>query len=386
MVTGDLLKQQMVGTLTISTVYLDWAAAAPPNRQALRLWQAMSRDYFANPNSLHNLGREAQGTLDHWRNRLAERMAVKPHQLLFPPGATAANKLVADLAQKEGVRLVCLAADHDSIRQLADRQLEVSPQTGTIDWSDLKLDDDVGILSLSGVNNETGICQPWSQVKAALKRIRDDRQQRNCSRPLWLHVDGSQMTTTANCQPQALAADLMTINGVKCGAPKRTGCLFVAGGLPLGGSGIDFERGTESLANVASLALSVIQAQNRSDSLRRRLGRLQASFESDLISLGGQIVGAESERSPHITGCYFRGVDGERLALAMSRRGFAVGVGSACRGLGDDSSTLQALGLSDDQIRGSLRFSFGWSTKAKDLQRAVKALAAIMATSGPTKN
>ena len=70
------------------------------------------------------------------------------------------------------------------------------------------------------------------------------------------------------------------------------------------------------------------------------------------------------------------------LALAMSRRGFAIGVGSACRASGEESSTLQALGLADDQIKGSLRFSFGWSTKAKELQRAVKALAAIMATSG----
>ena len=177
----------------------------------------------------------------------------------------------------------------------------------------------------------------------------------------------------------------MTINGVKCGAPKRTGCLFVAPGLPLGDIDSETERGTESLANIASLSLSVIQAQNRAANLSRRLQRLQASFEVDLVSLGGQIIGVEAERSPHITGCYFRGVDGERLALAMSRRGFAIGVGSACRASGEESSTLQALGLSDEQVRGSLRFSFGWSTRSKDLQRATKALAAIMATSGPVK-
>lgn len=376
----------MVGTLTISTVYLDWAAAAPPNRQALRLWQAMSRDYFANPNSLHNLGREARGTMDHWRDRLAERLAVKPHQLLFPPGATVANQLVAGLAKSQECKLVCLATDHDSIRQLADQKLAVLPTSGTADWSRLKLGDDVGIISLSGINNETGIAQPWPQVRAALRRIRDDRSQRGCFRPLWLHIDGSQMATTANCQPRALKADLMTINGVKCGAPKRTSCLFVAPGLPLEGVGLDTEQGTESLANIASLALSVIQAQNRADSLSRRLSRLQADFEANLVSLGGQIIGVEAERSPHITGCYFRGVDGERLALAMSHRGFAIGVGSACRDFGEESSTLQALGLSDEQVKGSLRFSFGWSTKAKDLQRAVKALAAIMATSGPAKS
>lgn len=376
----------MVGTLTISTVYLDWAAAAPPNRQALRLWQSMSRDYFANPNSLHDLGQRARGTMDHWRNRLAERLAVKSHQLLFPPGATAANQLVATLAKSQDLGLACLATDHDSIRQVADRQLPVMPQTGTADWAKLELDDDIGILSLAGINNETGICQPWGQVKAALRRIRKDRRQRNCSRPLWLHIDGSQMATIANCQPQALTADLMTLNGVKCGAPKRTGCLFVAPGPPLTGIGPDSEQGTESLADIASLSLSLIQAQNRAASLGRRLGRLQASFEAGLVSLGGQIIGVAADRSPHITGCYFRSVDGERLALSMSRRGFAIGVGSACRASGEESSTLRSLGLSDEQVRGSLRFSFGWSTRAKDLQRAIKALAAIMATSGPAKS
>ena len=372
----------MVGTLTISTIYLDWAAAAPPNRQALRLWQTMSRDYFANPSSLHDLGRQARGTMDHWRSRLAERLAVKPHQLLFTPGATAANQLVIDLARDQGFKLACLATDHDSVRLNADQQLSVQPETGTVDWGKLELDDEVGVVSLSGINNETGISQPWPQIKAALRRICNDRQERGCTQTLWLHVDGSQMVTTANCQPQSLAADLMTINGVKCGAPKRTGCLFVASGLPLDKIRSGSDQGTESLANIASLALSVIQAQNRAANLNRRLRRLQARFETDLVSLGGQVIGSDTDRSPHITGCYFRGVDGESLALAMSRRGFAIGVGSACQASGEESSTLQALGLTDDQVKGSLRFSFGWSTKAKDLHRAIKALAAIMATSG----
>ena len=86
------------------------------------------------------------------------------------------------------------------------------------------------------------------------------------------------MVTTSNCQPQSLAADLMTINGVKCGAPKRTGCLFAASGLSLNAISLGSDQGTESLANIASLALSVIQAQNRAASLNRRLRRLQAGF------------------------------------------------------------------------------------------------------------
>ena len=372
-----------------STIYLDWAAAAVPSRSALRLWQTIAREHFANPASLHRLGQAAETASQDWRSQLARTLAVKPHQLHFTAGATAANQLVLALTRDRGLKVACLATDHDSVRLAADLRLPVKPETGTADWAKLKLADDVGIISLAGINNETGISQPWAVIKAARRRLLQDRRRRGCDRPLWLHVDGSQMVTVSNCQPQALAADLLTINGVKCGAPKRTGCLFAseAASRTIDPAGHDqfslAASGTESLANVAALALAVGQAQARAEALAARLSRLQAGFEIRLTRLGGQIVGLGCSRSPHITNCCFRGIDNERLALALSHRGIEVGVGSACQaGSGEASSTLTALGLDDDQARGSLRFSFGWSTTARELQRAGKVLAALLATGG----
>ena len=370
------------------SIYLDWAAAAPPNRQALRVWRTMSSHHFANPSSLHGPGQAANEALQGWQNQLAQTLAVKSHQLHLTAGATAANQMVLAWAKSRGLKLACLATDHDSIRSAADYQLPVQTTTGTLDWPRLQLAADIGVISLAGINNETGITQPWSAVRAARSRLRRARRAQGIKQPLWVHVDGSQMITTTNCQPQSLGVDLLTINGAKCGAPKRIGCLFaaqVAGPAP---SERDFSwtdpatAGTESIANLAALAVAVAQAQTRVTKLARQLNHLQAGFELRLRALGGQVIGADCLRSPHITNCYFRGVDNERLALALSQRGVSVGVGSACQaGRGEPSSTLMALGLTAEQARGSLRFSFGWSTTARDLQRAVKVLGVILATS-----
>ena len=179
----------MVGTLTISTIYLDWAAAAPPNRQALRLWQAMSRDYFANPNSLHDLGREAQGTMGPlaptvwprgWLSSLTSYCSLRER----PPPTNWLS-----LWPKTGIlNWPALATDHDSICLSADQKLSVQPETGTVNWAKIELDDEVGLVSLAGIIKRNRDCPALASGQGGLRRIRDDRQKRGCSRPLWLHI------------------------------------------------------------------------------------------------------------------------------------------------------------------------------------------------------
>jgi cysteine desulfurase len=43
-----------------SHLYLDWAATAPPDHEILNKVKEISLEFFANPSSIHRVGREAE--------------------------------------------------------------------------------------------------------------------------------------------------------------------------------------------------------------------------------------------------------------------------------------------------------------------------------------
>jgi cysteine desulfurase len=76
----------------------------------------------------------------------------------------------------------------------------------------------------------------------------------------------------------------------------------------------------------------------------------------------------------------FGGIDGESLLIALDLKGIAVSTGSACAsGSLEPSHVLEALGLTRDEVRGSLRFSLGAYTTRDEIDYAVSVLAQTVA-------
>jgi cysteine desulfurase len=91
---------------------------------------------------------------------------------------------------------------------------------------------------------------------------------------------------------------------------------------------------------------------------------------------GVRVNGDKQRRVPNISNMSFDGVDGESLLIALDLKGIAVSTGSACAsGSLEPSHVLQALGLSRDAVRGSLRFSLGAYTTRDEIDYAVCVLA-----------
>lgn len=72
----------------------------------------------------------------------------------------------------------------------------------------------------------------------------------------------------------------------------------------------------------------------------------------------------------------FPGSDNERVVFALDDRGVEVGIGSACSASSEQPShVLRAMGYTDDEIRSSLRFSFGKETTKPQLENLLNVLA-----------
>lgn len=76
-----------------------------------------------------------------------------------------------------------------------------------------------------------------------------------------------------------------------------------------------------------------------------------------------------ARRTPNTVNFRFDGLDGEALVLALDEAGYAVSAGAACNeGAVKPSHVLLGLGLSTEQIRGSIRVSLGRYTREEDLE------------------
>ena len=66
-------------------------------------------------------------------------------------------------------------------------------------------------------------------------------------------------------------------------------------------------------------------------------------------------------------------MDAERLIYRLEEQGVMVSTGAACAASkGEPSRTLTAIGLSDSEIAGSLRISFGKDNTEADVRTAAK--------------
>ena len=84
----------------------------------------------------------------------------------------------------------------------------------------------------------------------------------------------------------------------------------------------------------------------------------------------------DAERTlPGIVNFRFDGITGEELLFSLDLAGIAVSNGSACSaGASEPSRTLLALGLTAEEAKGAVRFSFGRANTAEDAERAYTVL------------
>ena len=91
------------------------------------------------------------------------------------------------------------------------------------------------------------------------------------------------------------------------------------------------------------------------------------------VSLNGPDIG--EQRLPNNLNVSFKGLENEALLLYLSEYGVMCSAGSACssRTL-ETSHVLKALGKSDEEARGSIRFSFGKYNTKKEVNYLMKFL------------
>ena len=355
-------------------VYLDYNATTPLD---VRVFEEMRPFFLHEPGNAasrtHSYGHAAAAAVDLARKRVARLVGAGIEEIVFTSGPTESNNAVLFGLEAYGKKvgrthILASAIEHasvlDPLRVLYTRgfEIELLPVTsgGYVEPGELlrRLRPDTLLVSLMHANNETGVRQPLKEVASIVAET-----------DTLLHTDAAQTFGKDVEELQQAACDFMSISAHKIYGPKGVGALYVRRSgsrrLPLlpimygGGQERGLRPGTVAVPLVVGLGMAAELAS--SEFVPRQVADccMKRAFLESLGAVDHVVNGDSARIQPHVLNVSFPGVDGEALMFSL-RRTMAFSNGAACSSARyARSHVLKAMGLDDDRIASSVRFSWG---------------------------
>jgi cysteine desulfurase len=354
----------------MSRLYFDAHATTPCDPQVVEVMLPFFADRFGNAASQqHAFGWEAQHAVEAARQHVADLVGGRLRDVVFTSGATEANNLalrgVVEAAAATGItpHVVTVVTEHpavlDPCRWLETHGARVTrvPVRGDglvdLDTIAAAITPGTTLVSVMAANNEIGVLQPLADI-AALAHAAG----------ALMHSDASQAAAFVPIDMAAQGLDLLSYTAHKLYGPKGVGALVVrrASKAPLapqhlgGGHERGLRSGTLNVPGIVGFGEAARLARARRDADAARVGALRDRLWARLQALAGvHLRGAASPRLPHNLNVGFDELTGRDLMLGLTD--VAVSSGAACASTSAaPSHVLLALGLSESEALGSLRF------------------------------
>lgn len=374
-----------------SYIYLDHAATSPMNGQVIEAMTTAMQEVFGNASSIHKAGREARKYLDDARELLAKSIGAQAGEIIFTSGGTEADNMAilgtVYARANEGKHIITTQVEHHAVLHTCEKLerdgFEVTylpvDQKGRVAIEDVQkaLRDDTILVTIMYGNNEVGTIQPIAEIGALLRE-----------HSAIFHTDAVQAYGLESIDVNELQVDLLSVSAHKINGPKGVGFLYQKAGTPLasyalGGAQEKKRRaGTENIPAIIAFATAV-QVANE---LREEKRSLYNHFKQIMLAVFSQekiafhVNGDEVDSLPHVLNISFAGMEVESFLVNLDMAGIYVSSGSACTaGSIDPSHVLVAMfGQSAEELRNSIRFSFGQGLTEKDIQDAAEKTAQIV--------
>ncbi len=375
--------------------YLDNAATTRPSRAALdRMREALEQNY-GNPSSKHRKGLEAEQYIRTTTEILAKEWKALGKEIILTSGGTESNNLAligsALANRRTGMHLIATCFEHASVYQplqfLSSLGFRITyvpvDSMGHVKLQELlsAICPETILVSVMYVNNEVGAVQNISEISKAIK-------ERNPG--ILLHVDAIQAFGKYKLIPKREGIDLLSVSGHKIHAPKGSGALYVRDTVKIkpiiygGGQQHDMRSGTENVPAIAGFGAAVFESCRNMAAATETMYRCKEQLIRRAAAMEDVTVNAVPEgnlrsTAPHIVSLSFRGVRSEVLLHALEDYGVYVSSGSACSSNHPAlSGTLKAIGVPEELLDSTLRFSFSDETTEEEIDYAADVLEKLL--------
>jgi cysteine desulfurase len=348
-------------------VYFDNSATTKPYDQVIEVMKDNMENYYGNPSSAYSLGIKSENKMNECRDIIASTINCSRDEIIFTSGGSESNNFLIRGFLKPGNGVITTKIEHPSIlntcKYLESIGVKVTylnvDEKGKIDIDELldHIDKDTVVVSIMHTNNETGALQDIENIGKAIKKK---------SSRVKFHVDAVQAYGKYKIDVKKCNIDMLSVSGHKIHGPRGIGFAYLKKGLhprPLiygGGQERNFRSGTENLAGICGLAeASKIIYKNYENNFNK-VCELKNYFIQRLKDIPNVKINSIGEiYSPYVLSVSFLGVKGEVLLHMLEDKNIFVSTGSACSAKNNEySHVLKAIGLKNDEIRGTIRFSF----------------------------
>ncbi|HEY5525214.1 MAG TPA: aminotransferase class V-fold PLP-dependent enzyme [Clostridium sp.] len=162
-------------------IYLDNAATTKPSKRVIEELCSSMEIFYANPSSLHKLGRECNKKINDCRDELAKTINCSKDDIYFTSGGSEVNNFILRGLAKENLHIITTAFEHSSVKNtvnyLEKRGTRVTylsvDSNGLISIDELKsaITKDTILVSIMYINNEVGSIQNLKEIGEAIKSL-----------------------------------------------------------------------------------------------------------------------------------------------------------------------------------------------------------------------
>src|SRR5690606_25591662 len=311
---------------------------------------------------------------------LADRLGCTPKEIFFTSGATESIstvlKGIAQAYNRKGKHIITCKTEHKAVLATCESlgkqgyeitYLDVDPQ-GNIDLEDLRkaIRADSILVSLMSANNETGVLHP-------IEKIANICQEKD----VLFFCDATQHVGKLPIELQEVAIDILCLSAHKFHGPKGIGALFIRRKskpiqIPSLITGGNQEHGLRGGTYAVPQIVGMGEAVKRFE-FHSQIETIRDYFESELQQHieEARVHASGTLRIPNTSNVLIKHVRSTELMTKVPE--MALSSGSACvSGSRDPSHVLKAMGMDDEDVFCSSRFSFSKYTTKDDIDLAIQ--------------
>lgn len=347
-------------------IYLDNSASTPLLPQVKDKLLSIL-DIYGNPSSIHSEGNKAREIINKSKEIIANKLHCSSEELHFTTGATMSNSIIL---QRFIGDVFTTTIEHEDILLMA-KELNLGiidvDNNGNVNINRIKeicedyKDTTIPILfSIQLANSIFGKIQDIEKISKLIHSYPN----------AYLHVDATQYIPYFECDVQTLKIDSLSMSGQKIGCIKGVGLLYLSDALrdltrPLIWGKQGFIGGTENVSGIACMGVAFENLNYDNSNIIKLRNKL-------INGLDGTLVGTLENRLPNNICMMFEGLDSLSIVQMLNEKGICCSAGSACSS-GDNtpSTTLLAIGLTEEQAKSCVRFSLGRYNTEKEIDETI---------------
>lgn len=372
----------------------DQNATTPVNEAVLDQLIHATREFYGNTSSGHVVGVKASKHLEECRERVAKVLNIaNAEEVVFTSGGTesdnAAIRGIARAVREETQRdhLITCATEHRAVLSPCEWLKKWGfglfvmgvDKDGEIDLEEYisSVSSRTALVSIMIANNEIGTIQP-------IQRLAEIAHKNGA----YFHTDAVQAMGKIKLDVQELGVDAMSLSAHKFYGPKGVGLLYLKKDTPfrtymLGGTHENNKRGgTVALPQISAMTLALELADKKRTEKAGALLELRNDLTRQMLEKipGSHLNGRRENCTPNTASIRFDDVHGAKLLKRMSEEGLLASAGSACMWeTPKPSHVLTALGLTDAQGAGTIRFSLGYGSTSEEVSTVVELMSKLVA-------